>query len=310
MNIGVIGIGGVGGYFGGKICRSMSAPEANIYFVARGRHLAAIQQNGLSVSTAQEGDWVCYPALATDDIEALPKLDVCLICVKSYDLKSVVRQLQGKLSPSSAVVPLLNGIDIYNRIREDLNIAQVFPSCVYIGTHITDNGKVVQKGGGCKILIGKDPKATNAISPQLLHLFKKSCIQYECMDDVTPALWTKYIFIAAFGLVTASFDKTLGETMDSSLLSNCVLGVMGEIVALAEKMGVVLPKGIISESYAKGRDFPCEAKTSFQRDVDLADKLDERDLFGGTILRLGLQLGVATPITLELWGKQMQRKPL
>jgi len=310
MEIGIIGIGGVGGYFGGKLCQLLATPDVNIYFVARGKHLAEIRQKGLRVSTALEGEWVCHPTLATDRIEELPMLDACLVCVKSYDLKSVVQQLQHKVSASSAIVPLLNGIDIYDRIREDLGTAPVFPACAYIGTHVADYGQVVQQGGACKILLGKDPHAATIIPHQLLGVFDNSGIRYEWCDDVTMALWTKYIFIAAFGLVTASFDKTLGEVMGSSPLSECVLAAMGEIVALSEKKGVSLPAGIILESYAKGRDFPYETKTSFQRDVEAADKPDERDLFGGTILRLGQQLDVETPMTLDLWERLSRRKPL
>jgi 2-dehydropantoate 2-reductase len=214
------------------------------------------------------------------------------------------------VSATSTIVPLLNGIDIYERIREDLCMAQVFPACTYITAHIADYGEVVQEGEECKIVLGKDPCATTIVPHQLLWLFEKSGIQYEWVDDVTLALWTKYIFIAAFGLVTASFDKTVGEVKSSSQLSNYVRAVMSEIVTLSEKKGVALPAGIISESYAKVHDlFPDKGKTSFQRDVELPDKPDERDLFCGTILRLGRQLGVATPMTLELCERLSRRKP-
>ena len=218
INIGIIGVGGVGGYFGGKLCKLTSAPGVKVYFVARGRHLDEIRTNGLQVSTATEGDWICHPTLATDRIEDLPTLDVCLVCVKSYDLGNVVRQLQSKVSETTAVVPLLNGVDIYERIRKDLRTALVFPACVYIGTHIGTYGKVVQKGGACKILFGKDPRNHSAVPHLLFDLFDKSGIGYEWSGDVSPLIWTKYVFIAAFGLVTAGFDKTLGQVMESRRL--------------------------------------------------------------------------------------------
>ncbi len=310
MEIGIIGIGGVGGYFGGKLCQLKTTPDVNVHFVARGKHLAKIRQSGLMVNTALEGEWICHPTLATDRIEDLPTLDVCLVCVKSYDLKPVIQQLQSRVSATTAIVPLLNGIDIYERIREDLSMAQVFPACVYIGTHLAGHGKVVQQGGARKIRLGKDPQAANVVPQRLFELFDKSTIKYEWVDDVAVALWTKYIFIAAFGLVTASFNKTIGEVMNSTALSEDVQDVIGEIMTLSEKQGVALPEGIATASYEKGHEFSFETKTSFQRDVELADKPDERDLFGGTILRLGQQYGVATPKTLELWGRLGRRKPL
>jgi 2-dehydropantoate 2-reductase len=306
----VVGIGGVGGYFGGKLCRSASRIEADIYFVARGQHLAEIRKNGLQVSTATEGDWVCHPTLATDCIEDLPVMDVCLVCVKSYDLKPVVQQISTKMTDGTAIVPLLNGVDVYERIREELHIARVFPACVFIGTHIAAYGKVEQQGGACKILIGSDPQSSGVVPNQLLQQLAMSDIQYQWFDDVSPALWSKYVFIAAFGLVTASFDKTIGEVMESSHLSAYTRAVIAEIVELSQKKGVALSPNIVSETYEKGREFPFDTRTSIQRDVELMDKPDERDLFGGTILRLGQQLGVATPKTQELWDMLSQRKPL
>ncbi|MBP6940822.1 MAG: 2-dehydropantoate 2-reductase [Syntrophorhabdaceae bacterium] len=309
MNIGIIGVGGVGGYFGGKICKLVPRKDADIFFVARGGHLDAIRKNGLCVSTATEGEWVCSPTLVTDRIEELPVLDVCLLCVKSYDLKDAVSRLSGKVSSSTLIVPLLNGIDIYERIREDLHAAQVLPACVYVGTHIEAYGKVAQKGGACKIFLGKDPRAHGSAPNPVFDIFSTSRISYEWFEDVYPEIWGKFVFIAAFGLVTAGFDKTIGQVMESAALSDHVLSVMNEVIQLAGKAGVILPETIVSDSYQRGGNFPYETKTSFQRDVESSDKPDERDLFGGTILRLGKRLEVDTPSTKELWDLLNRRKP-
>lgn len=310
MNIGIIGVGGVGGYFGGKICKLASIPDINIFFIARGKHLDAIRNNGLHVRTATEGEWACNPTLATDRIEELPILDVCLLCVKSYDLKNVVSQLCEKVLEATLILPLLNGIDVYERIREDLQTAQVLPACVYVGTYIETYGKVTQEGGACKILFGKDPHVPGSVPNQLFDLFTTSSIKYEWFEDPYPEIWGKYVFIAPFGLVTAAFDKTIGQVMESSTLRHYVLSVMDEIVQLSKKMGVVLPDTITTESYQKGYNFPYETKTSFQRDFESMNKPDERDLFGGTILRLGKRLDVDTPTTKELWDLLNQKKPL
>lgn len=310
MNIGIIGVGGVGGYFGGKICRLVSPPDINVYFVARGRHLEEIRRNGLCVSTASDGEWICRPTLATDCIEELPGLDICLLCVKSYDLKQVVSQLRYRVSTSTLIIPLLNGIDICERIREEIRTALVLPACAYVGTHIEDYGKVTQKGGTCTILLGNDPSVDGTAPAELLSLLQKSGVKYVWFENVYPEIWGKYIFISAFGLVTAAFGKTLGQIMASETLSRYVLSVMNEIIQLSMKMGITLPEKIISDSFQKGNNFPYETKTSFQRDVEVLDKPDERDLFGGTIVRLGLKLGVDTPVTQELSLIVASKKPV
>ena len=303
-NIGIIGVGGVGGYFGGKLCQLLpSKQDLQIYFIARGQHLAEIKRNGLYLSTAEEGDMTCNPTHATDSFNELPTLDLCLLCVKSYDLDNVLTNIKNKISDKTLILPLLNGIDIYERIREIIDTGIVFPSCVYVGTYIEKYGKVTQKGGACKILFGKDIRHQEFIPDEIFDLLKKSKIKYEWFDNPYQAIWGKYIFIASFGLVTACFNKTVGEVMDSKELSSYVLSIMKEIVSLADKKSIALPKTIIENSFNKGKNFPYHTKTSFQRDFECFNKPDERDLFGGTIIRLGRLLNIDTPTTDLIFNK-------
>ena len=148
MNISIIGTGGVGGYFGGKLCKHAGDYQGAVHFIARGDHLKAIKRDGLFVKTSGEGEWLCRPATATDTIDDLPLLDVCLVCVKSYDLHDVLYRLCDRIHDDTLILPLLNGIDIYQRIRESITNACVFPACVYVGTHIEAPGRVTQRVWG------------------------------------------------------------------------------------------------------------------------------------------------------------------
>jgi 2-dehydropantoate 2-reductase len=309
LNIGVVGVGGVGGYFGSKLCRLISKQGLGVYFVARGPHLSVIRQNGLSVKTAAEGDWLSRPTLATDDFGDLPLLDACLVCVKSYDLQKVTQQLRLHLSKDAAIIPLLNGVDIYERMHRELDNVHIYPACTYIGAHISAPGKIYQAGGDCKILMGCDPQSADAPALFLLELFQQAGVLFEWRDDISSVLWRKYMFIAAFGMVMACFDKPLGQVMETPELSQSVRAIMEEIAALARNKGIVLPADIVEATYQHGRNFAYEAKTSFQRDFEKADKPDERDLFADTILRQGKQLGVETPVVRELRDLLDRRKP-
>lgn len=296
MNVGVIGVGGVGGYFGGKLTKlleQVASDELKVYFVARNKHLEEIRKNGLILSTA-EGDQICRPTLATDNFDDLPALDLCLLCVKSYDLNSALKSVKGIIKSDTEIIPLLNGVDIYERIRKIIPNGKVYPSCVYVGTRIERPGKVAQDGGSCRIFLGKDPHP-DSLSRRTLALFDASKVKYTWCDDIYQEIWSKYIFIAAYGMVTASENKTLGQITETEALSDMVISIMGEIAEIANKQGVRLPADIVQESFKKAKSFPYETKTSFQRDFEQKDKPDERDLFGDTIIRLGEALGVETP---------------
>ncbi|OHD06869.1 MAG: 2-dehydropantoate 2-reductase [Spirochaetes bacterium GWD1_27_9] len=296
MNIAVIGVGGVGGYFGGKLTQLIkNHSDLNIFFIARGNHLKEIKNNGLLLDT-DEGQFICKPTLATDKISDLPLLDLCLICVKSYDLENVLTQLKEKVTLNTMILPLLNGVDIYERIRLKIDSGIVFPSCVYVGTHIEKYGKVTQRGGACTIHFGKDPQ-NDYVNPKIFDLLKESNIKYNWLENPYTEIWSKFIFIASFGLVTASFNKTIGEVLQSEELSSYVKNIMREIVSIANKKQIPLPSTIIEDCYLKGAKFPFETKTSFQRDFEIHEKSDERDLFGGAIIRMGDIFNVSTETT-------------
>lgn len=297
MNVGVIGVGGVGGYFGGKLAKFMEQDASHyskVYFVARNKHLEEIRRSGLILSTA-EGDQICRPTLATADFKDLPALDLCLLCVKSYDLNSALKSVKDKIKDETEIIPLLNGVDIYERIRKIIPKGIVYPSCVYVGTRIEKPGKVAQNGGSCRIFLGKDPQQPHLLPQRTLDLFDASKVKYTWCDDIYQEIWSKYIFIAAYGMVTASENQTLGQIMETEDLSNMVICIMGEVAAIAKKQGIRLSADIVQESFKKAKSFPFYTKTSFQWDFEKKDKPDERDLFGDTIIRLGEFFGVETP---------------
>lgn len=301
MNIAVIGVGGVGGYFGGKLTQLLrDDPDLKIYFIARGDHLVEIKRNGLLLDT-DEQQIVCKPTLATDDISELPALDLCLIAVKSYDLEGVLIRLKPKITGSTMILPLLNGVDIYERIRSVIGNGVVLPSSVYMGTHIEKPGKVTQRGGVCTIVFGKDPRNENDITA-LTDTLKKANIRFSLSENPYVEIWGKFLFIASFGLVTACYDKTIDEVLESEELSSYVKKIMSEIVDIANSKRISLPPSIIDEAFAKARGFPFGTKTSFQRDYEIPGKKDERDLFGGAIIRMGEQLGMNTEITKMIYG--------
>jgi 2-dehydropantoate 2-reductase len=303
-NICIVGVGGVGGYFGGKIIQGFSGGdqgERKIYFVARGAHLREIQKSGLILNTSEKANIICIPASATDRIDEIPAPDLCLLSVKSYDLPEVVRGLVKIIREDTVILPLLNGVDIYERIRTVLIQGIVLPACVYVGTHIERPGVVTQRGGDGIILCGKEPKSPDIDPENLITFFHKAGVKFVWNDDPYPAIWEKYMFIAAFGLVTAYSGKTLGEVAADHGLKRMAGEIMGEIKLIADVCNIGLPDDIIETSLKKADNFPFETKTSYQRDIEGAGR-NEGDLFGGTILAMGRRLQVPTPVTERIYS--------
>ncbi len=297
MKICFYGVGGVGGYFGGIAAHYLKSNHT-IYFVARGQHKEAICKSGLTLKL-DGGRQILdvHPELCTDKVEELPVFDLIFVAVKSNDLPEVAHQISRIANAGTIILPLLNGVDIYERFREHCKTGIVLPACVYVGTHIESPGVIFQKGGAAKILMGYDPQYPAKIPYKLFEILEETGIQYSWEENVQQAIWSKYMFIAAFGMVTAAYHLTLGQIVEDEKYSKLTKYIMEEISNLAKAKQIGLPENIVAESFQKASQFPYEAKTSFQRDVEIKGKPNEADLFGGTIIRLGKELGIETPFT-------------
>jgi 2-dehydropantoate 2-reductase len=305
-NICIFGTGAVGSVFGGKIAHTIAQKKdttRRIYLIARGAHLEAIKKNGLILNTPDESGILCKPTLATDNIADIPQPDLYIMCVKGYDLDAATLTIKKNIRDNTLVIPLLNGVDIYERIRKNLDTGIVLPGCVYIGAVVEKPGVATHVGGPGMIICGKDPNMPDFDPQGVIDFLNDMSIKFTWNDDPLPALWQKYVFIAGYGLVTAYTAKTTGQVLADPKAKEMTHKVMEEIAAVAKKKGVKLADTIVADSLQTGNNFPPETKTSFQRDIEAKSKRNEGDLFGGTIIRLGKELGVPTPVTESLYSK-------
>ncbi len=305
----IYGVGGIGGFFGGKIAHALNHDntlDRACFFVARGDHLRAIRQNGITVIT-QRKTITGMPAAATDNMDELPDPDMIFVCVKSYDLDDALKAIAPKVHKKTIILPLLNGADIYERIRKNLTTGIVLPACVYVGTHIQAPGVICQSGGDGKILLGPDPQHVGLDPKNLTDFLDAMQINFQWRPDPGPAIWGKYLFIASFALATVFFNKTISQVAADPDAAQTARKIMQEIYAIATAKGVQLPEHIINEQLARAAQFPGDTKTSYQRDVESKGRVNEGDLFGGTILRQGAAQGIPTPVTQSVYSAIQDR---
>lgn len=301
-NVCVYGIGGVGGYFGGRIAHKINSDNLinEVYFISRGEHLNVIQQQGLELIT-DEKKYRCFPNVATDNIKKIPVPDLYLLCVKGYDLDNAVSAVSKNVSDDSIILPLLNVVDIYERIREKLQKAIITPAAVYVSSSIEKPGTVRQKGPEGHIVFGKDPKYPNYNYHPVSEFFQRIGIKASWYDNPYPAIWEKYIFIAAFSLTTAYSGRTIGEVLKDDKLKNMTENIMKEVVLIGKAKNVDFRENIVEETIKKAQSFPFETKTSFQRDYEKGSGRHEGDIFGGTLIRMAKKYNIPVPITMQVY---------
>lgn len=292
----VFGLGGIGGYIGGKL-GGASAIGAELVFIARGAHLKAIQDRGLRYRSPDGKETTVRPFLATDNPAEVGNADMIFLCVKGYDLISACKRASLMVGRETLILPLLNGADIHERVRSVISGGVVLPGCIYISSSIAEPGVVFHSGGKGNIFLGAEPGRNDFDPAPLLALLEKGGIPYEWLQEPLAAIWTKYIFIAPYGLVTGMSLKTIGEVIADEHLTSLVKGIQNEIAAIARAKGIHLADDAAQKAFESGKAFPFETKTSFQRDLEVSGKPHEGDIFGGTILKLGKETGVPTPVT-------------
>jgi len=304
----IYGIGGVGGYFGGRIAHEIGKGNrtTQVYFISRGEHLKSIQQHGLNLITDKE-EFLCIPNIATDNIGHIPTPDLYLICVKGYDLNNAVASISKNISTDTIVLPLLNGVDIYERIRPTLQKAIVSPACVYVSSSIEKPGTIRQKGAEGHIIFGKDPKHLGYNYKYLIEFFNEMGVSNAWYDNPYPAIWEKYIFITAFSLMTAYSGKTIGAVLADDKLKRMTENIMEEVVLMGETRNIDFKQDVVEKTLQKAQNFPHETKTSFQRDYEKGNTRNEGDIFGGTLIRLAKEHNISIPTITDVYGELMSR---
>lgn len=299
MKIAVMGLGGVGGVVGAKLARAYAGTgEHEVAFFARGAHLEAIKRDGLTL-TAADGTFTTRPDRATDRPEEAGQSDLVLFCVKGYSLETAAAQLRGALKEKAAVIPLLNGVDIADRLKAILPEADVLEGLVYVSAFVEAPGKIKQVSPAHQVVFG--PRDGNIGPYQPLEaLLKKAGVNATLTDQPLVPLWTKYIFICPSAGLTALRKNTFGEIMGDPDSRALLKGLMEEVEAVARAKGVALPADIVEASLAKVAGFPPATKTSLQLDFEKGSHT-EIELFNGYIVRAGKEMGIPTPLNEKVY---------
>ncbi|SHG88792.1 ketopantoate reductase family protein [Chryseobacterium vrystaatense] len=303
-HIAVVGLGGVGGYFGFKINQeNETSKKYKVTFVARGETYRKVKENGLILISPEHAVNHTFPDAVEQQISDVKDPDLVLICVKEYDLENICRQLREVISKDTILLPMMNGADIYERIRKIIPDHVILPTCLYVASHIKEKGIVEHKGKAGKLIAGRDPQHFSADIEWVVEVLKESKIDFDFKDNSLTDIWTKYIFIASFGLVTAKHNSSIGTVCTDEVQKQEASEIMKEIKMIADKKLIAMDEDIILKTFEKAATFPFETPTSLQLDVNSGKGSNELELLGGAVLNFGKELEIETPFTQKIYNE-------
>jgi 2-dehydropantoate 2-reductase len=299
--IAVIGLGGVGGYFGFKLNEANTEKEFEITFLARGLTYQIVKSRGLTLLSPEHFLSTTKPDGVVQSIAELENPDLIVICVKEYDLEKVCQELVGIVTEKTILLPLMNGVDIYDRIRGIIKKGIVLPACVYVASHIKEKGTVMHEGKTGKIILGRDYQHFGENIDWVLRLLQNSGADVTLRDNSFPDIWAKFIFIASFGLVTARYNISIGQVCEEERPKARATAIMEEVKEIACKKGIDFPDDIIEGTFRKAQTFPYHTPTSLQLDVNSNKGKNELELFAGAIIKYGNELRISTTNTAAIY---------
>ncbi|MDP2385362.1 MAG: 2-dehydropantoate 2-reductase [Bacteroidota bacterium] len=287
IKIVIIGIGGVGGYFGGMLAKKYAENnEVEIYFVARGKHLKQIQEKGLIIIRG-EHTFVAKPHLATEHAEEIGIADFVLVCTKSYDLEAAIMQLKPCIDKKTILMPLLNGVDSVERIKGMLPENQVLSACVYIISQLKEAGTIEVTGNVQSLFFGTD----NTLNPeqQLLEkILKEADIKATLTPNISTIVWEKFIFISSIATATSYYDCCVGKLLEEH--EETLIKLIDEVTDIALAKGIQPDAEIGIKTLNKQKSLPYETITSMHRDFMNSKPNTELESLAGYIVRAGEKL--------------------
>lgn len=289
MNIVIYGTGGVGGYFGTRLAQAGN----NVTFIARGKHLEAIQQNGLQLKSVN-GDYLVKPANVTDDVSEVKNVDLILICVKTWQLEEVAEIIKPVLSENTMVISLLNGCNNHEVLASVIDKKHVLGGLCKVVSFVEDYGVINHVAYEPTLVFGELNNNKTERVHELENVLKEANITHKLAEDIQQEIWTKYLYITTVSALGALTRASHGEMLASPYIKNMMFKTAKEILLISKAKGVNLPEDIIERQFNIIESLPFETTASLQRDI-MDGKPSELEAQNGTIVRLGKELGISTP---------------
>jgi 2-dehydropantoate 2-reductase len=290
MLVAVIGSGGLGGLVGGLLARA----GIEVVFLARGRTLQVLQQQGLRV-TSPLGDFSIQPVVASSDPAVLGRSDVVLVAVKAWQVKGIAPMLLPLLKNDTTVIPVQNGVEAGDQLQAVLPTEAVVGGICHVLAWLEQPAHVVHRGKGPLITLGE---LSGKVSPRLEKIaeaFRGAGISMALSADIRADLWEKLMFVEPLGSIGAVTRVPVDVFRSVPESRAMLLGAMQEVQKISEALGIRLRPEAFEKSTARVDALPAGSTTSMHRDI-VEGRPSELEEQTGAVVRFAKETRSAAPL--------------
>ena len=295
MRIAVVGAGGVGGYFGGRL----ASAGLNVTFIARGATLEALRTKGLRVESIN-GDFTLENVQATDDCAAAGQFDAIVMAVKSWQIHDAAVRLVPMVGPDTVIVPLENGVEAPDVLATVLGPQHVLGGLCGIVSFVVEPGHIRHAASDPFVMFGELDNRRSQRVERLRDTFRSAGITADIPEDIHRSMWSKFLFIASLSGIGALTRVPIGEWRSMPEIRLIVDRSLREVVAVAHARGIDLGEDAVDRTWSRYDALAAASTSSLQRDM-MEGKPSELDSQLGAVVRFGREAGVPTPVTEVLY---------
>ena len=299
FRIAVVGIGGVGGYVGGRLAACFEdSQEAEVVLAARGENEKAIREQGLKLITP-EGEQTVRPRLVS--AAEIGEPDLVLLCTKEYDLEETALSLRDQIGSRTAILPLLNGVDNFERIARVVPGAEIWRGCIYIVSKLVAPGVVEKTGSICLIYFGSGNAKTEK-SEFVESLFARAGIEAYWAEDISSKVWEKFVFISSLAGATSVLNTTIRGVLSDERGVKLLYELYDEIKRVAAAKKIEISETEVRQKFDNLKNLPAEATSSMHRDFSLGRRAELESLVG-YVIDEAKRLNVPVPAYEKIYGE-------
>lgn len=285
--VAIIGLGAIGSFFASHLQETLGD---NLRIIAGGNRKERLEREGITVNGVNYHFNLVSPEETCHDNYP----DLVIIITKFTALSQAVQDIRNQIGPETLIMTPLNGVEAEDAVASAYGWDRLIYSLAKVSVVMKD-GQAIFDPNVARIEFGE--QKNDMISPRvqaIKDLFDSADIKSIVPKDMERAIWYKYMCNVSENQSAAVLGIPFGAWSVSSDANFIREALMGEVVAVAAKKGIRLTKEDIEKQAKRLAVVPPKNKPSTLQDIE-AGRKTEVEMFGGTMMRLGRELGVPTP---------------
>ncbi len=233
MKLLVLGAGGIGGYFGGRLAES----GADVTFLVHRGRAAQLARDGLVVKSPLGDISHAVRVVTSEGLADDPRYDAVLLTCKAYDLEAAIAAIAPAVRQGAAILPMLNGMKHMDRLDLAFGRAAVLGGMCQIAATLTSAGEVHHLNKLHLLAIGPRAPGQEKIAEAFAADARNAAFDFRLSDDITQDIWEKFVILATMAAMTCLMRAPVGDIMETDDGEKLMLGMLEECDLVAHAAG-------------------------------------------------------------------------